>query len=660
VLALHNPRPATHVGTVYEQPVQIQGSTMPPDSQFPTSSPADSAMLGAIVDTSGSVILGLHPDHRIFAWNRAAEQLYQTPRAQAIGMDYVETFLAPEHRDAVRADIQEVLAGKRTLDFEDDSLLPDGTRRTLLWNVSRVLDTTGLPVGIVATGQDITARQEAEERFRLVFEHTSDGLLISDASGVVDCNPAALSMLGFTSKEQLIGRRPAEFSPLLQPDGVPSAEKSRALGAITLERGAYTFDWVHQRPDGTDVPIEVSVQHAMLNSRRVSIVAWRDQTRRVALDRERATVEERLSLAQKLEAVGQLAGGVAHEFNNLLAAIRNSIQLAVNEVPRDLPVHADLELALQTTTRAASLTGQLLTFSQQPVRGLQRIDVAQVVHDMLPLLRASLPTGVTLHVAVEPASVFIMADRGQLEQALVNIVLNARDAMPNGGELTIALGVHANGTQAQLAVRDSGTGMDDSVKARMFEPFFSTKAIGANAGLGLAVVYGVVTQIGGTITVESAPGRGTALEITLPITIDTPAAIAPDTVRSADERAVVLLVDDDRAVRSTTRRLLERSNFTVVDLADGAEALSRFTAEPGAFDVLLSDIRMPHMDGVQLAHAVRAVSPGFPVVFISGFGEPGAQWLDTLSSVQLVAKPFASDRLFSALRRAITERVPAG
>ncbi len=633
---------------------------MPPDSQFPTSSPADSAMLGAIVDTSGSVILGLHPDHRIFAWNRAAEQLYQTPRAQAIGMDYVETFLAPEHRDAVRADIKEVLAGKRTLDFEDDSLLPDGTRRTLLWNVSRVLDTTGLPVGIVATGQDITARQEAEERFRLVFEHTSDGLLISDASGVVDCNPAALSMLGFTSKEQLIGRRPAEFSPLLQPDGVPSAEKSRALGAITLERGAHTFDWVHQRPDGTDVPIEVSVQHAMLNSRRVSIVAWRDQTRRVALDRERATVEERLSLAQKLEAVGQLAGGVAHEFNNLLAVIRNSIQLAVNEVPRDLPVHADLELALQTTTRAASLTDQLLTFSRQPVRGLQRIDVAQVVHDMLPLLRASLPTGVTLHVAVEPASVFIMANRGQLEQVLVNIVLNARDAMPDGGELTIALGVHANGTQALLAVRDSGTGMDDSVKARMFEPFFSTKAIGASAGLGLAVVYGVVTQIGGTITVESAPGRGTALEITLPITIDTPAAIAPDTVRSADERAVVLLVDDDRAVRNTTRRLLERSNFTVVDLADGAEALARFTAEPGAFDVLLSDIRMPGMDGVQLALAVRAVAPGFPVVFISGFEEPGAQRLDILSSVQLVAKPFASDRLFAALRQAITERVPAG
>jgi len=633
---------------------------MTPEPPFPTSSPADSAMLGAIVDTSGSVILGLHPDHRIFAWNRAAELLYQTPRAEAIGMDYVEGFLAPEHRDAVRADIREVLDGKRTLDFEDDSVLPDGTRRTLLWNVSRVLDATGAPIGIVATGQDITARKEAEDRFRLVFEHTSDGLLISDASGVVDCNPAALSMLGLSSKEQLIGRRPAEFSPAVQPDGVPSAEKSRALGAITLERGAHTFDWVHQRPDGTNVPIEVSVRHAMLNSRRVSIVAWRDQTRRVALERERAIVEERLSLAQKLEAVGQLAGGVAHEFNNLLAAIRNSIQLAVNEVPSALPVHADLELALQTTARASSLTGQLLAFSPQPVRGLQRIDVAQVVHEMVPLLRASLPSAVTLQVAVDPASVFITAERSQVEQVLLNLVLNARDAMPDGGELTIALRVHAHGAQALLAVRDSGTGMDDSVKARMFEPFFSTKGIGASAGLGLAVVYGVVTQIGGTITVQSAPGHGTALEITLPIAMDTPTVIASDAGRSADERRVVLLVDDDRAVRNTTRRLLERSNFTVVDLEDGAEALARFTAEPGAFDVLLSDIRMPRMDGVQLALAVRAVAPGFPVVFISGFEEPGAQRLDTLSSVQLVAKPFASDRLFAALRRAITERVPAG
>jgi len=176
-----------------------------------TSKADDSSLLAAIIETAGSVILGLRPDRRIFAWNRAAEELYQTPREKAIGLDYVETFIAPEHQAMVKADILEVLAGKRTLNFEDDSVLPDGSRRTLLWNVTRVLDTDGLPLGIMAIGQDISERKEAEERFRVVFEHANDGLLISDADGVVDCNPAALRILGLEDKAQLIGKRPALF-----------------------------------------------------------------------------------------------------------------------------------------------------------------------------------------------------------------------------------------------------------------------------------------------------------------------------------------------------------------------------------------------------------------------------------------------------------------
>ena len=628
---------------------------MQPDAHFPTMNPADSAMLAAVVDTSGSIILGLRPDHRIFAWNRAAEQLYQTPREEAIGLDYIETFLAPEHRAAVRDDIQQVLAGKRTLNFEDDSLLPDGTRCTLLWNVTRVLDAAGTPVGIVATGLDITGRKEAEERFRLVFEHASDGLLISDERGVLDCNPAALALLGLTSREQLLGRMPAEFSPTLQPDGVPSAQKSRQLGAITLEQGAHTFDWVHQRPDGTMVPVEVSVQHSRLNNERVSIVSWRDQSRRLEVERERAVVEQRLHVAQKMEAVGQLAGGVAHDFNNLLAALRNSIQLAIQEVPRELSIHTDLELALRTTERASALTGQLLAFSRQQGRDVQRIDLTQVVQELMPLLRAALPVAVTLHVAVHGTPVHVTADRGQMEQALLNLVLNARDAMPRGGALSITVRPDSAGTQAILTVTDTGDGMDAAVQARMFEPFFTTKPLGSGTGLGLAVVYGVITQHGGTIRVESAPSAGTSLHIALPLSDAEPQTAISATPPSVARPVTVLLVDDDRAVRSTTRRLLERSKFTVVDVDSAATALERFRAEPGAFDVLLTDIRMPGMDGVQLAQAVRDIMPRFPVVFISGYGDVGDQHLDAMTSVQLVAKPFAAEKLFAALRHAVTE-----
>ena len=470
-------------------------------------------LLAAIVDTAGSVILGLDPSHRIVAWNRAAEQLYQTPRAQALGMDYVATFIAPEHRVAVAADIQEVLAGKRTMNFVDDSILPDGTRRTLIWNVTRVVGDGGRPVGLVATGQDITERTEAEERFRVIFEHALDGLLLSDASGVIDCNPAALRILGLTDKAQLIGRRPAEFSPPEQPDGTPSDEKSRALGVATLAQGTHTFDWVHQRPDGTPVPLEVSVRHAMMNGRRVSVVAWRDQQRRIDLDRQRQVVEQRLNVAQKLEAVGQLAGGIAHDFNNLLTAIRNSIQLAVNEVPTALSVHDDLMAALQTTDRAARLTTQLLAFSRRQEPSRESVDIPALLREMLPMLRTWLPSSITITLEGADGGV-VHADRSQMEQLVLNLVLNARDAMPAGG--TLRLSVRADDSALHFDVADTGTGMTEEVRAHVFEPFFTTKPLGSGTGLGLAVVYGVVTATGGTVRLDSVPGTGTTVRVTLP------------------------------------------------------------------------------------------------------------------------------------------------
>lgn len=610
-------------------------------------------MLGAIVDTAGSVILGLYPDHRIFAWNRAAEALYQTPRERALGMDYVANFLAPEHRAAVAADIQEVLAGKRTLNFEDDSILPDGSRRTLIWNVARVLDAAGVPVGIVATGQDITERKEADERFRLIFECAQDGMLLSDASGVIDCNPAALRMLGLTDRSELIGRRPAEFSPPLQPDGAASDEKSRRLGSITLASGSHTFEWVHARPDGTEVPVEVSVQHAMLDGRRVSIVVWRDQSKRLEIERARAEVEHRLRLAHKLEAVSQLAGGVAHDFNNLLAAIQNSIALSLHEVPAEFPIRADLELALETTQRAAGLTGQLLAFSRRQPRDTECVDLAALVKGMVPLFRTSLPPSVDISLDLTDAGACVEADRSQLEQVMLNLVLNSRDAMPDGGTLTITARTIDDGRQAALTVSDSGTGMSAAMCERVFEPFFSTKPIGTGTGLGLAVVYGVVTQAGGTIRVESTPGEGTTMHILLPAR---PASAATPIVTDPQPSSApisVLLVDDDAAVRSTTRRLLQRLKFTVLEAQNGREALRTFEEQHAAIDVVLSDIRMPEMDGVQLALAIRRIVADFPIVFLSGFDAIGRDHVVGLGTVPLLAKPCTADALATVLRAAV-------
>ncbi len=613
----------------------------------------DTALLSAIVDTAGSVILGLRPDGLIFAWNRAAEQLYQTPKQEALGTSYVDRFIAPEHRAFVKADIQEVLAGKRTLNFEDDSILPDGTRRTLIWNVTRVMSDDGQPSGIVAIGQDITERKEAEERFRVIFEHAHDGLLISDASGVVDCNPAALTILGLEDKSQLIGKRPAAFSPEMQPDGQHSDDKSRALGAVTLTQGAHTFDWTHQRPDGTLVPVEVSVRHANASGRRVSVVAWRDQTRRVELERERALVQERLDLAQKMEAVGQLAGGVAHDFNNLLAAIRNAVQLALYDVPVDSPARPDLEVAIQTAERAAGLTRQLLAFSRQQPRSVTAIDLAALVRELMPLLRTSMPSNVTLRLTSQPIDGRVVADRSQLEQVILNLVLNARDAMPHGGQIGLAVWVDHIRQQVMFSVADTGIGMDDATKQRIFEPFFTTKPMGSGTGLGLSVVYGVVTQAGGTIRVDSEPGRGTTMRVALPYVAADDVSRTEELLPSLDTAHGVLLVDDEAAVRTTTRRLLERNGWTVLEAANGEEGLALFHRHRSKLAIVLTDVRMPVIDGVTLARRIREEAPGFPVVFFSGYDELDQHDVAQVTNVPLLPKPFASAELFAVLRQAL-------
>ena len=613
-------------------------------------------MLGAIVDTSGSVILGLRPDHTIFAWNRAAEALYQTARADAIGTDYVQRFIAPEHRDAVAADIRQVLTGVNTRDFEDDSVLPDGTRRTLLWNVSRVLDDEQASVGVVATGQDITERKEAEERFRLVFEHSVDGLLLSDDTGVLDCNPAALRMLGLSEKQELIGRRPADFSPAAQPDGTPSDEKSRGIGAATLERGVMTFDWVHQRADGHPVPVEVSVRHAALRGKRVSVIAWRDQSHRAEIERQRMELEQQLNVARKLEAVGQLAGGVAHDFNNLLAAIRNCIQLVMNEVPEEFAFREDLALALSTTERAARLTGQLLSFSRRQAPLTESVDLASLVRDMLPLLRASLPASVTVRIEGAASGARVRADRGQLEQVVLNLAQNARDAMPSGGTLTLSVGVDDDAMQSTLTISDTGMGMDDAVRQRIFEPFFTTRPLGEGTGLGLAVVYGVVTQAGGTVRAESVNGVGTSICIVLPCSMNDVSEPPHGSAPSGTVVERILLVDDDAAVRVTTRRLLERLDFAVVEAENGIEALEVFRARRADIAVVLSDVRMPGMDGFRLAREVRALDPAFPILFISGFDAQMHKDRRGLEDIAMLAKPFALDKLLQMLRAAIASR----
>jgi CheY-like chemotaxis protein len=373
----------------------------------------------------------------------------------------------------------------------------------------------------------------------------------------------------------------------------------------------------------------------------------------VELERERALVQERLDLAQKMEAVGQLAGGVAHDFNNLLAAIRNAVQLALYDVPVDSPARPDLEVAIQTAERAAGLTRQLLAFSRQQPRSVTAIDLAVLVRELMPLLRTSIPSNVTLRLTSQPIDGRVVADRSQLEQVILNLVLNARDAMPHGGQICLAVWVDHIRQQVMFSVADTGMGMDDATKQRIFEPFFTTKPMGSGTGLGLSVVYGVVTQAGGMIRVDSELGRGTTMRVAFPYVAADDVSHTKELVPSRDTAHGVLLVDDEAAVRTTTRRLLERNGWTVLEATNGEEGLALFHRHRSKLAVVLTDVRMPVLDGVALARRIQEEAPGFPVVFFSGYDELDQHDVAQVTNVPLLPKPFASSELFNVLRQAL-------
>jgi two-component system, cell cycle sensor histidine kinase and response regulator CckA len=355
-----------------------------------------------------------------------------------------------------------------------------------------------------------------------------------------------------------------------------------------------------------------------------------------------------------LEAIGRLAGGVAHDFNNLLTVIRGNAELLAPSVTgAGAELLDDLILA---SDRATALVRQLLMFSRRQPARVEVLDLNEVVTALAGLLRRVLGERVTVAVCLASAPVTVRADRSHLEQVLMNLAVNARDAMPEGGTLTVRTEAGEAGRFVRLVVADTGTGMTEEVKARIFEPFFTTKGPDKGTGLGLATVFGIVQQAGGHIEVESAPGAGTTFRVDLPVWHGVPSGLivtpAPRSVGRRNERSVsVLLVEDQDTVRKFARLALEGQGHVVIEAETGEAALDLVGA--GArFDVLVSDVTMPGIDGRELAHQVRALRPDVGVVLMSGYA-PDAEHIKELDRSVFLPKPFPPADLFAALRRAL-------
>jgi signal transduction histidine kinase/CheY-like chemotaxis protein len=381
--------------------------------------------------------------------------------------------------------------------------------------------------------------------------------------------------------------------------------------------------------------------------------------------------EEQLQHAQKMEAVGGLAGGIAHDFNNILTAIRTYNNFLLEDLPEGHASRREAAGITKAVDHAANLTRQLLAFSRRQIMQPRVMDLNDTVRDLEHMLNRVLGPSVQLTTHLDLTLGMVNADPGQLEQVLMNLALNARDAMPGGGRLRIetsnatldstymkqhGVGDTEPGDYVMVAVRDTGIGMDRETQARIFEPFFTTKESGRGTGLGLAMVYGIVKQSGGYVWVYSEPGQGTTFKIYLPRSEDAVRAIQRDTIRIEDLRGTerVLLVEDEDPVREVSARLLKRAGYTVVDSKDGQRALDEFDRHHAAFDIVITDMAMPGMGGRELAQRLRSRSPDIPIVFMSGYTDDEELRSSLVDSRALfIEKPFTPELLLSKVREAL-------
>jgi two-component system, cell cycle sensor histidine kinase and response regulator CckA len=493
------------------------------------------------------------------------------------------------------------------------------------------------------------AWRESGERYRRLFEVESDAILVveADTRRIVDANPAALKLYGYCREELL----------LLAAEEI-SAEPEKTRAAIAEERMHVLFR-LHRKKDGTVFPVEIAGGHYVTGEHKMHVAAIRDIT-------ERKTLEVKLQQAAKMEAVGRLAGGVAHDFNNLLTIINGYSEMALAGLASGDPAWSHLAQIKEAGERAASLTRQLLAFSRQQVLAPRVLDLNNLVSGVAKMLRRLIGEDIELAMVRDSALGRVNADPGQMEQILVNLAVNARDAMPEGGKLVIEtanveLGdtyaarhaVVTPGRYVMLAVTDTGIGMDAETQAHIFEPFFTTKERGRGTGLGLAIVYGAVKQSGGYVWVYSEPEQGTAFKIYLPRVEEVAEQVQSAEVpgRPVTGSETILLVEDEKAVRALVIRVLQNLGYNVLSSASPEDALQIGERHPGPIDLLLTDVVLPGMNGRKVADNLASLRPQMKVLYMSGYTDYAVARHGVLEANTIfLQKPFTPTSLARKVR----------
>jgi len=539
-------------------------------------------------------------------------------------------------------------------------------RRILRYAIERQKLQSDLRAEIEWRARVQRALELSEQRYRLLSETAPMGILLSDELGrVIDANTQALAMFGY-QRGELIG----ESIEILLPE--------RFRHSHQAHRSSYVKEG-HARPmgvgrelcalrkDGTEFPAEIGLGPLVTTDGVVTSSTILDIT-------ARKKMEEQLRLSQRMEAIGKLAGGVAHDFNNLLAVILGSADAALEKIASEHPARRKLEVITQAASSAADLTRQLLAFSRQQIMQPRVINLKEILERTETLLRRLIGENIQFSMSLEPSLGQVKADPGQIEQVLMNLAVNARDAMPQGGHLRIGArnvelddsynDVHQQvtpGRYVMIAVEDSGCGMDRQTQARIFDPFFTTKELGKGTGLGLATVYGIVKQSGGYIWVYSELHKGTVFKVYLQRVEQ---SAKPGKLDTLDPTALsghetILLAEDSRDLRDMAREYLESVGYTVLEAASGKEALQRAKDFRGTIHLLLTDVIMPEMSGPELAGQLRALCPGIKVILTSGYTDVALAPQGVLDpAIAFIQKPYRPKALALKIREVLGEPDP--
>ncbi len=734
-----------------------------------------------LIDRWGSILTA--NENLARAFNRSAAQLRNM---ELFPLMPARTAVAVRERLAMVAD------SKETACMEEELM---GFRLAI--NIEPVMGASREVTRFALYMRDVTAQRatedalnESERTFMRIFHASSDAAVLLDTAGrTVDCNAAALRLLGIESHEQVLGKRPSAFAPPRQPDGSDSLEMAANNLRIALREGSRQFDWVHLRRDGSTFQASVALTTLPFQGRRLVHCVFRD------IDAERRAEEERMRLAtaieqaaesvlitdaagviryvnpaftqqtgytaeeaigctprmlrsdrhteafyrelwetitrgstwqgrfvnrrkngdlfyedatispvrgeageivnyvalkrdvtnevllerqlrqgQKMQAIGTLAGGIAHDFNNLLSLVVGHAEVGLDRLPEDHPTLENLHSILKAAGRASDLVSQILTFSRQEDQEYAPVQIDLIVKEALKFLRAALPANIAIYSNMEANTGYVLADATRIHQVIMNLCTNAFYAMREcGGSLTVKLevlqieppfyvdvGMLEAGEYVHLAVADTGAGIAPDILPRIFEPFYTTKAVGDGTGLGLAVVHGIVESMGGAVQVDSTVGAGTTIHVYFPRLGIVGAVSAAETYTPSGGCERVLVVDDDNDVAQVIAMNLQIRGYEVATCDNAQQALAYFTQGEQPFDLVVTDYLMPMTDGIQFAKALHEKHPRLPLVLISGYAGRAHEDPDLQDEIhQFVPKPIVTETLCRAIRDALDEAGPA-